>query len=457
MKIIILGAGQVGTVLAQILASEGNDITVIDIDGEKLRSLQEYADVRTIQGSASYPIVLQNAGADDSDMIIAVTNSDETNMIACQVAYSLFRTPTKIARVRAAEYIAHETLFTNEALPIDKVISPEQLVTQYIKRLILHPDTLQVLNFADGRVQLVGMRAYYGGDMVGQALSDLKKHLPDVDVWFAAIYRRGKAISPNKNTVIEPDDEVFFLAAPHHITQVMRELRHLEPAYKRIIIAGGGNIGFRLAEVLENQFHVKVIDHNKKRIELLSNRLDKTIVLQGDCADKELLLDENINQTDVFCAVTNRDEANIMSAILAKRLGARKVMALINRSAYVDIAENLDIDIVISPQQTTIGSLLTHIRKGDVVNVHSLRRGAAEAIEAIAHGDAQSSKVVGRRIKEVKLPPSAVIGAIVRKEAVIIAHDEVIIEPEDHVILFLMDKTYIKEVDKLFQVGIGFI
>lgn len=457
MKIIILGAGQVGTVLAQILASEGNDITVIDIDGERLRLLQEYADVRTIQGSASYPVVLQNAGADDSDMIIAVTNSDETNMIACQVAYSLFRTPTKIARVRAAEYIAHESLFTNEALPIDKVISPEQLVTQYIKRLILHPDTLQVLNFADGRVQLVGMRAYYGGDMVGRALSDLKKHLPDVDVWFAAIYRRGKAISPDKNTVIEPDDEVFFLAAPHHITQVMRELRHLEPAYKRIMIAGGGNIGFRLAEVLENQFHVKVIDHNKKRIELLANRLDKTIVLQGDCADKELLLDENIHQTDVFCAVTNRDEANIMSAILAKRLGARKVMALINRAAYVDIAENLDIDIVISPQQTTIGSLLTHIRKGDVVNVHSLRRGAAEAIEAIAHGDPQSSKVVGRRIKDVKLPPSTVIGAIVRKETVIIAHDEVTIEPEDHVILFLMDKAYIREVDKLFQVGIGFI
>lgn len=457
MKIIILGAGQVGTVLAQILASEGNDITVIDIDGEKLRLLQEYADVRTIQGSASYPVVLQNAGADDSDMIIAVTNSDETNMIACQVAYSLFRTPTKIARVRAAEYIAHETLFTNEALPIDKVISPEQLVTQYIKRLILHPDTLQVLNFADGRVQLVAMRAYYGGDMVGRALSDFKKHLPEVDVWFAAIYRRGKAISPDKNTIIEPDDEVFFLAAPHHITQVMRELRHLEPAYKRIMIAGGGNIGFRLAEVLENQFHVKVIDHNKKRIELLSNRLDKTIVLQGDCADKELLLDENIHQTDVFCAVTNRDEANMMSAILAKRLGARKVMALINRAAYVDIAENLDIDIVISPQQATIGSLLTHIRKGDVVNVHSLRRGAAEAIEAIAHGDAQSSKVVGRRIKDVKLPPSTVIGVIVRKETVIIAHDEVMIEPEDHVILFLMDKAYIKEVDKLFQVGIGFI
>lgn len=457
MKIIILGAGQVGQALAEHLATEDNDITIVDIDEQKLADLQERIDIRTVQGPASYPSILMSAGAEDADMVIAVTNSDETNMIACQVCYSLFRTPTKIARVRTTEYVVYDELFDNDALPVDMLISPEHLVMQYIKRLILNPDALQVVNFAHGRVQLVAVRAFYGGPLVGHFLSDMKKHMPNIDTKVVAIYRRGKSIIPDPQTIIEPDDEVFFLATPNNIHAVMSELRELDEPYKRVIIAGGGNIGFKLAQALEDEIQVKVIEHNKDRIKFLANNLDKTVVLHGDAADKELLLDENIQNTDVFCAITNQDEANIMSSILAKRLGARKVMALINRGAYVDVVEGGEIDIAISPKQATIGSLLTHVRRGDVVNVHSLRRGAAEAIEAIAHGDERTSSVVGRAIREIKLPHGTTIGAIVRKDEVIIAHDDCIIEPEDHIILFLVDKNKIHHVEKLFQVGITFI
>ncbi|MGD9592802.1 MAG: Trk system potassium transporter TrkA, partial [Candidatus Berkiella sp.] len=400
---------------------------------------------------------LLNAGAEDADLLIAVTNSDEANMIACQVAYNLFRTPTKIARVRATQYVAYEELFGSDALAVDMLITPEHLVMQHIKRLIEHPDALQVVNFAQGKVQLAAVKAFYGGPLVGHALGDMKKHMPLIETKIVAIFRRNKPIIPTQDTIIEPDDEVFFLATPANIDAVMSELRQLDQPYKRVIIAGGGNIGAKLAQALENQFHVKIIEQSPTRTQILASELNKAEVLLGDAADRELLLDENIEETDVFCAVTNHDEANIMSAILAKRLGAHKVMALINRSAYVDVMEGGDIDIAISPQQATIGSLLTHVRKGDVVNVHSLHRGVAEAIEAIAHGDKKSSQVIGRKIKDITLPPGTTIGAIVRGEHVIIANDECEIASEDHVILFVTDKSRIAQVERLFQVGITFI
>ena len=457
MKIIILGAGTVGSSLAEHLTSEANDITLVDINDELLRNLQDHYDIRTVQGSASYPDVLQRAGADDADMLIAVTDSDETNMIACQVAYTIFHTPTKIARVRALEYLKQPKLFTQEALPIDVLISPEQLITESIQRLIEHPGALQVLDFADGQVQLVGVRAYYGGPMVGHELRRIRDHMPNIDTRVAAIYRRNRAIIPEGHTVIEADDEVFFIAAKKDIRAVMAELRRVDSPYRRIMVAGGGNIGRRVAKSLENNYQVKLIDHNTLRTQQLSSELEKTIVLKGDVADQDLLLEENIENTDVYCALTNDDEANILSSMLAKRLGARKVLTLINRAAYVDLVQSGDIDIAISPQQVTIGGLLAHVRRGDVVKVHSLRRGAAEAIEAIAHGDANSSKVVGRSIEELKLPPGTTIGAIVRNHEVIIAHHDTRIESEDHVILFVVDKKYILEVEKLFQVGFSFI
>lgn len=457
MKIIIIGAGQVGGTLAANLASESsNEITVVDTDGERLRALGDHLDIKTVQGHGSYPNILRQAGAEDADILIAVAQTDEINMVACQAAHTLFRTPLKIARVRSSAYSSKTKLFGKDALPIDVLITPEQIVTNYIKHLIEHPGALQVLNFADGAVQLVAVRAYQGGPLVGQELRFLRQHMPNVDTRVAAIYRKDHPITPDGSTVIETGDEVFFIAAKNHIRAVMGELGRLENSYRRIIIAGGGNIGQRLAEAIESRYQVKLIEHNQSRCHHLAEHLNSTIVLHGSASDQDLLLEENIEEADIFCALTNDDEANIMSSLLAKRLGARKVMTLINNPAYVNLVQGGDIDIAISPQQATIGSLLTHVRRGDMVNVHSLRRGAAEAIEAIAHGDRKNSRVIGRRLDEIDLPEGTNIGAIVRNDEVLIAHDNIIVEPEDHVILFLVDKRRISDVEKLFQVGFGF-
>ncbi|KOY01886.1 Trk system potassium transporter TrkA [Pseudomonas nunensis] len=456
MKIIILGAGQVGGSLAEHLASEANDITVVDTDGERLRDLGDRLDIRTVQGRASFPTVLRQAGADDADMLVAVTNSDETNMVACQVAHTLFHTPTKIARVREAAYLTRGGLFNNDAIPVDVLISPEQVVTNYIKRLIEHPGALQVIDFAEGKAQLVAVKAYYGGPLVGQQLRQLREHMPNVETRVAAIFRRDRPILPQGDTVIEADDEVFFIAAKANIRAVMSEMRRLDETYKRIVIAGGGQIGERLAEAIESRYQVKIIEMNPARCRYLSDTLDSTVVLQGSASDRDLLLEENIADADIFLALTNDDEANIMSSLLAKRLGAKKVMTIINNPAYVDLIQGGDIDIAISPQLATIGTLLAHVRRGDIVSVHSLRRGAAEAIEAIAHGDAKSSKVIGKAIENIGLPPGTTIGAIIRDEEVIIAHDDTVIKTGDHVILFLVDKKHIRDVEKLFHVGLSF-
>ena len=458
MKIIILGAGQVGSTVAEMLASEANDITVVDVDARRLRSLQDHLDIRTVQGHASHPDVLERAGGVDADLMLAVTSSDETNMVACQVAYTIFGTPTKIARVRAAPYLEHEErLFDREALPVDFIISPEQLVTESIHRLIETPGALQVLDFARGRVRLVGLKAYYGGPLVGHALRELPTRIPTIDTRVAAIFRRGIGIIPEGDTVVEADDEVFFVAASEHSRVVMGELRKLDKPVRRIMLAGGGNIGRRLAAALERRAHVKLIEHSPERAQRLSEILDGTVVLQGDATDEDLLREEAIDRMDVFCAVTNDDQVNILSGMLAKRLGARKVMALINRGAYVDLVQGSTIDIAISPQQTTVSGLLAHVRRGDVVAVHSLRRGAAEAMEAIAHGDRRTSKVVGRAVEDLRLPAGTTIDAVVRGDDVIIAHHDTVIENGDHVILFLTDKKKVAEVEKLFQVSVTFV
>ena len=456
MQIIILGAGQVGGTLAEHLMHEANDITVVDNNAERLRDLQEKLDIRSVHGYASHPDVLRQAGIEDAELLIAVTSNDEINMMACQVAHSLFKTPTKIARVRSTEYLREQHLFGNDDVAVDVLISPEQLVTNFVSRLLEYPGALQVLDFAEGKVQLVAVRALAGGPLVGNAIHKLREHMPSVDIRVAAIYRRGQAMLPDGNTVIEANDEVFFVAARNHIRMTISELRRLENPYRNIMIAGGGHIGRRLAENLENQFSVKVIEANLPTAEELADNLHKAIVLRGDATDRELLLTENIDDIDVFCAVTNDDKTNIMSAILAKRLGAKKVMALISNATFVDLIEGGEIDIAISPQQATVSSLLRHVRRGDVVQVHALRRRTAEAIEIIAHGTSDNSKVIGRRLDEIKLPAGAAFGAIVRSNKVIMAHGDVVIEPEDHLILFVSDRRQVSEVEQLFQVGFGF-
>ncbi|MDG1655233.1 MAG: Trk system potassium transporter TrkA [Luminiphilus sp.] len=458
MKIIILGAGQVGGTLTEHLADEQNDVTVVDSSEAALRQLQDRLDIRTVKGDASKPTTLSDAGAEDADMLIAVTDSDEVNMLACTIAYTLYRTPTKICRIREVDYLNEdETLFQSGAIPVDVTISPERLVTDAIHQLILNPGSLQVMDFASGKIRLVAVRAVEGGPIVGRELQEIREHMPNVDTRVAAIFRKSQsAIIPEGSTVVEPDDETFFIAASENIRAVTSELRKLDEPYKRVMIAGGGKIGASLAKRLERDYQVKVLELNYDRCRILSEELEESIVLNGSANDSKLMQQENIGNTDVFCALTNNGESNIMMSMLAKRLGAKKVITLITNSAYAELVGQ-EIDIAISPQQITISSLLTHVRQGDISAVHSLRRGAAEALEITAHGDPKTSKVVGRRLDELDLPPGTTVGAILRGDQVVIAHRHVIVEEDDHVILFLTDPSKISLVEKLFVVGGSFI
>jgi trk system potassium uptake protein TrkA len=455
VKIIILGAGQVGSTAAQQLVGEqANDVTVVDTRDEVLRDLQDRLDIRTVSGNAAHPSTLLAAGSKGADLLVALTSSDEVNMIACQIAWTLFRTPTKIARIRSADYYGHPELFGEHSIPVDLAISPEQLVTEYVERLIRYPGALQVLEFAEGRVLLVGMRALKGGKLVGHQLLALRSHIPNTEVRVAAIYRGGRSILPEGGTTIEEHDEVFFVAARDDMRLVMKEFSAEEAGVRSVVIAGAGNIGFRLARALEDRLRVKLIERNPDSSRRAAERLRNTLVLTGNAADEDLLLEENIDDADVFVAVTNAEEANILSAMLAKRLGARRVMALINKPSYADLMEGGQIDIAISPQTITIGALLEHVRRGDVVRVHSLRRGAAEAIEAIVHADERGSPIAGKRVDEIRLAEGATIGAVVRGSAVIMPHHDTVIEAEDHVIVFLTDRRHVGEVGRLFQAGI---
>lgn len=470
MRIVILGAGQVGSTVAESLVSEANDITVVDIEPARLRRLQDRLDLRTVRGNAAHPAVLEQAGARDADLLLAVTQSDETNMVACKLAASLFNIPTKIARIRAADYLSHPEIFSPENFAVDFSICPEQILCDYIAKLLQFPEALQVLEFADGKVSLVAVRALHGGPLVGREIRYLRQHMPQVDARVAAIFRHDTPVAPEGTTVVEAGDEVFFITATRNTRNVLRELRRVDKPVRRVMIGGGGNIGRRLAGAIERAYEVKLIEYDKALAERLAAELGRTLVLAGDVTDEELLESENIADMDVYCAVTNDDETNIMSALLAKRRGARKVIALINRSSYVNLVQAGSIDIAISPAQATIGTLLAHVRRGDCAVVHALRRGAAEALELVAHGDARSSRVVGRRIDELDLPRGVTIGAIVRRRArkdaargeadaqeVIIAHHDTVIESDDHVVVFVLNKRMVPMVERLFQVGVGFL
>jgi trk system potassium uptake protein TrkA len=457
VKIIVLGAGQVGASVAENLVSEDTDITVVDVDTQRLRALQDRLDLRTVAGSAAHPSVLAEAGAHDADLLIAVTQSDETNLVACKLASQLFNVPRRIARVRATDFLNDAKILGPEGFEVDLSICPEQVLTDYIVKLVEFPGTLQVLDFAEGKVSLVAVRAFQGGPLVGHPIRDLRRHIPQVDSRIVAIFRGDKPVLPDGGAVIEAGDEVFCLAAEKDIRQVMKELRRMDRPVKRIMIAGGGNIGLRLARALEADYSVRVIEHNKRRCEMLAARAERALVLQGDATDAELLEQENVAEMDLFIAVTNDDENNIMSSLLAKKMGARRVVSLINRRSYVDLVQSAQIDIAISPAQATIGKLLAHVRRGDVVAVHSLRRGAAEALEAVAHGDRNSSPLTGRRVEEIELPAGSLIGAVVRGDEVWMAHHDTLIQPEDHVILFVADKQILPRVEKLFQVGARFL
>lgn len=475
MKIVILGAGQVGASVAEALASEANDITVVDQSGPCLAQLVDRLDVRTVTGNAILPSVLKEAGIEDAEMLVAVTQSDQTNLVACKIARGLFNVPTRIARLRGVDFLKNPDLLADDMFSVSHAICPEQEVTDYIARLIDFPEALQVLEFANGNVTLVCVRAYEGGLLVGQAIKTMREHLGSrIEARIAAIFRDLQPVDPLGDTVIEAGDEVFLLAATRFIRPVLRELRRMQKPVRRVMIAGGGHIGARVAGALKADHEVKVIERDPHRAEAIAVRLSGVLVLCAEATDEKVLAQENIDEMDMFLALTNDDEDNIMAASLAKRLGCERVLALINRRAYADLVQDGPIDIGLSPAQISIGSLLAYVRRGDVERVHSLRRGAAEALELIVHGDRSTSKVVGRRIEELPVIKGARIAAIVRSarqtsvveragflvdellDEVIIPHHDTVIETGDHVVVFCTRKRQVAEVEKLFQVSAGF-
>jgi K+ transport systems, NAD-binding component len=457
MKILILGAGQVGTSVAENLVSEHNDITVIDTDGARLAMLQDRLDLRGLMGNGTHISTLQEAGAADADLFISCATADETNLVACKLVKRVFNVPRCIARVRSSEFLDHEELMGEDGFDVDHLICPERSVTRYIEKLVEIPEALQVVEFAGGRVCAVTVRAAAGSPLAGQPIQSLRDRLPAADVRIIAIFRNGRLVKPDGDTCIEPADEVLFLADTRHVRAIIRELRESDKRVKRVMIAGGGNIGLRLAKSIGDHCDVKIIEQNRRRCELLATQLpSRVLILNADATDENLLEEENVAEMDLFLALTSDDEDNIMSSLLAKRMGARRVIALIGRKSYGELMEGGRIDIAISPSEATIGELLRYVRRGDVVAVHRLRHGVTEALEAIAHGDAKSSQVVGRRIEDINLPAGATIGAIVRHEEVLMAHHDTVIEPDDHVIVFVANQRLIAQVEKLFQVSATF-
>ncbi|MBL8317067.1 MAG: Trk system potassium transporter TrkA [Burkholderiaceae bacterium] len=465
MKIVILGAGRVGESVAESLASERNDITVIDTDPVRLADLQDRLDLRGVVGNGIQPSVLQQAGIEDADMLLACAPMDETNLVVCKLAHDLFNVPTRIARIRSPEFVAGTPLMDNGGFSVNEIICPEQSVTAYVRKLVQYPEALQVLEFADGMVSLVAVRAVAGGVLVQHSLAELPQLMPQAQMRIVAIYRQDKALADlDGHTRVEPGDEVFLLAATEQIRTVLGTLRKMDRPVKRLMIAGGGKVGLRLARELQGECQLKIIEANAQRCDYLATQLPgEVLVLHGDSTDEDLMADENVDDMDLFLALTSDDEDNIMASLLAKRLGARRVFALINRRAYADLVQGSQIDIAISPAQAVIGELLAHVRRGDVVAVHSLRRGAAEALEVVVRGDRKTCKVAGRRIEEIALPSGAQIGAIVRTihdaedyHKVIVPHHDTVIETGDHVIVFVPRKRMVREIEKLFQVSATF-
>jgi len=461
MRILILGAGRVGESVAQSLVSEHNDITVVDPNPERLRALEDRLDLRGVPGNGIQPSVLQSAGIQDAELFIACASLDETNLVACKIAKSQFGVQTTIARLRSAEFEDGSELLGAQGFGVDHVICPEESVMQTVHQLIEYPEALQILKFSQGRAYLIAVRADAGGLLVNHTIGEFKAFFPSLEMRVVAVYRQDTEVELSPQTQVLPGDEVFVLAEKATIRQVLGAIHQGVRPVRRVMIAGGGKVGLRLARSLVGKCDVKLIERDRKRCDYIAGELPShMLVLSGDATDEDLLTDENVQEMDLFIALTNDDENNILASMLAKRLGASRVIALINRPIYAEMMQGGAIDITFSPAQTVIGELLVHVRRGSVAAVHSLRRGAAEAIEGVARGDARSSRLVGQRIDQIELPKGARFGVVVRGPGdaaqVLMPHHDLLIESEDHVIIFVPNKRLLRAVERLFELKATF-
>ena len=456
MKVIVCGAGQVGFNIAHYLAGENNDVTVIDQRPDLIRKVSDTLDVQVVLGFASHPSVLEQAGAGDADMIIAVTAADEVNMIACQVAHSLFNVPTKIARVRSQSYLQPiwSNLFTRDHLPIDVIISPEIEVARAITRRLQVPGAIDVIPLANDKVRLIGVRCTSQCPLIHTPLRQLTVLFPDLAIVIIGIVRDGKAIVPGAEDQMQEGDEVFFVVDTEHVDRALSAFGRDDQEARKIVVFGGGNIGLFLAQQLETHpgTSVKVIEANKERAEFVAKTLTRSVVINGDVLDPEILEEASVAAAEAVVAVTNDDETNILAGLLAKRYGCRRTMTLINKTTYNALVSPLGIDVVISPRTITVSNILQHVRRGRIHAVHSLHEGFGELIEADA---LETSSLVGKPLKEVKLPQGVLLGAVVHNGQVISPRGNTVVQPGDRVILFATADA-VKKVEKMFSVRLEY-
>ena len=447
MKIIIVGAGQVGSSLSVNLVKEGNDVTLIDKSPDLLENIADKIDLQTIHGNGAHPRILEAAGAHKADMIVAVSKSDETNMIACQVAYTVFGVEKKIARIRDLEYLNYENLFADESTPIDYTISPDLIASNYIKKLISNQGTHQIFNFSNEEDSFINI--FYEENNDNE--NSIKHYQTSCDKFnskICAFIRNDKLFSIEDDDILQAGDELLIICKEENIVDVTKIFKSVKDN-KRIMITGGGNIGKHLSDSMSGNFQVKVIEKNEDRAEYLSEVLDDVTIINADSSNEDILLEENIEHMDVFCALTNDDEANILSAMLAKKLGSKTVMSIINKTSYSDLVEKQEIDIIISPEDLTIGALLTHIRKGSILKAHSLMHGFLELLE-IEVRDNPDTKILGKNIGQLNLSENIVLCCIIRNNEFIFDSSNILLEQSDRLVC-LVNKKDVKQIENLFE------
>tara|TARA_B100000949_G_scaffold99295_1_gene88772 strand:+ start:2112 stop:3491 length:1380 start_codon:yes stop_codon:yes gene_type:complete len=458
MKVIICGAGEVGKTLAQHLLKENNDITIIDQSEENLKEIKEHLDVNTYVGFGSQPSILDKAGAKNAEMLIAVTQSDEVNMIACEVANSQFNIPLKVARIRDQHYLDpnYESLFSKDQISVDLIISPETEVAEAIRRRLIAPGAFEIIPFSDKKIVLLGIKIEKDCPHINKQITKIQDNLNELKMSFLSIFRKEKIIIPDENEKIKLGDSVYVIADTNNLHKVMGFFGHQEAKANSVVIVGGGNIGVSLAKKLEESkfgANTKLIELNKERAESISAELNDTLVLNGSSLDLEILQEAKISDTETIISVTNQDEVNILTSLLAKKQGCKKAISLANDTTYRSILEPLGIDDVLSPQAITVSRILSFIRKGSIRQVYSLREGEGEVIEADA---VEASSLVNKKISDLKLPTGIKIGAVLKNDnEVHISNPNLEINNGDRIILFSLSKM-IKKVENLLSVRFRF-
>ena len=456
MRIVVCGAGRVGTGIARRLSREQNDVTVIDQSKKLIRSVAERLDVRGVVGNGAYPETLEEAGAREADMLIAVTYSDEVNMTACQIAHSLFKVPTKIARIRAQEYLdpRYFDLFSRNHLPIDVVISPEREVSEAIIQRMSTPGASEVKSFADGQVWAIGVKLREDCAIINTPLRQVAELFPDLKITIVAIKRGDRLWRAHSNDQLEPGDQIYFISDRNDVQRALEIMGEAARQARRVILIGGGNIGLFVAKGLEKlgNMKIRVIERNRAKAEIAAEALERTIILEGDGLDRSILREAGVSEAETVVAVTENDQVNILASVVAKREGARRTMALVNDQDYGPISEAVGVDRFVDPRAITVSTILQHVRRGRIKGVYSLSDGDAELVDAIA---LETSSLVNKPLRDAQLPEGVMIGAVVRDGAVQMPTGETIIRAGDRIVLMSMREN-VKDVEQMFRVSIEY-